>query len=107
MSAAMNTSKAGTGRSGVLSVNNFGNPFNVGLGTTLTGTATYNIEFSLDDPMDAGYVAASATWFAVGGMNGLDSAASGNLTVPCKAVSINITSGSGTVVLYVRQAGER
>jgi hypothetical protein len=103
----ISVSKTGTGRSAVIAVDNFTNPFNVGLFTTLSGSATYNIEISPDDPMDAGYVASSATWIAAPNFSGLSAAAVNQLLVPCKAVSINITANTGTVTLYVLQAGLR
>jgi hypothetical protein len=100
-------SQTGTGRSAVIAVDNFTNPFNVGLITALTGSATYNIEISPNDPMDPGYVASSATWVAAPNFSGLTAAAANQLVTPCKAVSINITANTGTVTLYVMQAGLR
>jgi hypothetical protein len=57
--------------------------------------------------MDAGYVASSATWSAAPNFSALSASASGAMTVPCKAVSINITANTGTVALKIIQAGLR
>jgi hypothetical protein len=103
----ISVSQTGTGRSAVVAVDNFTNPFNIGLFASLTGSATYNVEISPDDPMDAGYVASSATWFAAPSFSGLSAASSGQLVVPCKAISINITANTGTVALKIMQAGLR
>ena len=103
----ISVSQTGTGRSAVIAVDNFTNPFNIGLYASLTGSATYNVEISPDDPMDAGYVASSATWFAAPNFSTLSAASSGQLVVPCKAVSINITANTGTVSLKIMQAGLR
>lgn len=100
-------SQTGAGASAVAALDNFLNPFIVGIGTTVTGSATYGIEYSFDDPMDADYVAASATWFVASGFSALTAGAGGALTIPCKAIRINIASGTGTVVAKIIQAGTR
>lgn len=98
-------SKTGVGRSAVWAVDNFMDQFNIGIGATVTGAATYNIEYSMDDPMDAGYVASSAKWFVASGFSSLEVSTGGAFVVPCKAISINITAGSGTVTAQIVQAG--
>lgn len=100
-------SQTGVGRSAVVAVDNFLNPFNVGVFASLTGSATYSIEISPDDPMDAGYVAANATWFAAPSLSALTASAVNSITVPCKAVSINVTLNTGTVSVKLIQAGTR
>lgn len=103
-----NVSQSGTGRSGVIAVDPMTNPFNVGLAATIpTGSATFNIEYSFDDPAAPGYVSSSASWFIASGFSGATAATAGSLTVPCRAVSINVTSGTGTIKLTVLQAGLR
>jgi hypothetical protein len=99
----VSVTQIGTGRSTVVAIDNFTNPFNVGLITTLSGTATYNIEISPQDAMDA----APTVWGVPAISNGLTAAAAVALTVPARALSINITSGTGTVTAYVVQAGIR
>ncbi len=96
-------SKTGTGRSAVVVPDSFQNPFNVGLLITVTGTATYNIEISMDDAM----LAPPTIWTAATGFSALSASAVGSLTIPCHALSINITSGSGTVSAQIVQAGVR
>lgn len=98
-------SKTGTGRSGVVAPDDFQAPFNVGIGAKVTGTATFNIEYSMDDPMAAGYDPATATWFVASGFSAVSANTGGSFTVPCKAISINITSGAGTVSAQFVQAG--
>lgn len=97
-------SKTGVGRSSVAAVDNFTNPFNVGLGATVTGTATFNIEYSFADPMDNGYNPATVAWFVAPGFSAATASTGGSLTIPCKAVCINITSGAGTVGLEIIQS---
>ena len=100
-----NLTKTGTGRSSVAAADDFQAPFNVGIGAKVTGTATFNIEYSMDDPMADGYSAASATWFIASGFSGASASTGGSFTVPYKAISINVTAGNGTVDVKLVQAG--
>jgi hypothetical protein len=95
----------GVSRSNVCAVDDFQAPFNVGIGAKLTGSATFNIEYSFDDPMAADYTAAGATWYIASGFSGLTASTGGSLTVPCKAISINITANTGSVTATIIQAG--
>jgi hypothetical protein len=95
----------GVSRSNVCAVDDFQAPFNIGIGAKLTGTATFNIEYSFDDPMAAGYTAAGATWYVASGFSALTATTGGSFTVPCKAISINITADTGSVTATILQAG--
>ena len=96
----------GVSRSNVCAVDDFQTPFNVGIGAKLvSGSATFNIEYSMDDPMADGYTAAGATWYVATGFSGATASTGGALTVPCKAISINITANAGTVTATIIQAG--
>lgn len=97
--------QTGTGRSNVCAVDDFQPQFNVGIGAKVTGTATFNIEYSFDDPMADGYSASTATWYIASGFSGLSSSTGGGFTIPCKAISINITANTGTVTATIIQAG--
>jgi len=96
-------SKTGTGRSAVIASDSFQNPFNVGLVTVVTGTATFNIEISMDDPS----VVTPSVWAVDAGFSAKTASTNGSITVPHHALCINITSGSGTVTAYIVQAGIR
>ena len=95
----------GVSRSNVCAVDDFQTPFNIGIGAKLTGTATFNIEYSFDDPMADGYTAAGATWYVASGFSALSATTGGAFTVPCKAISINITANTGSVTATIVQAG--
>lgn len=92
-----------TGRSGIAQVNNFQAPFNVGLHISITGTPTYSVELTPQDPMDG----TPTVWAAPTGLSGLTAAQVVSMTIPCRAISLNLTSGSGSVTAYIVQAGER
>lgn len=96
-------SKTGTGRSAVIASDSFQNPFNVGIIAVVSGTATFNIEISMDDPS----VVTPSVWAIDAGFSAKTASTNGSITVPHHALSINITSGSGTVTAYVVQAGIR
>jgi len=96
-------SKTGTGRSAVIASDSFQNPFNVGIVAVVTGTATFNIEISMDDPS----VVTPSVWAVDAGFSAKTASANGSITVPHHALAINITSGSGTVTAYIVQAGIR
>jgi len=96
-------SKTGTGRSAIIASDSFQNPFNVGIVATVTGTATFNIEISMDDPSTA----TPSVWAVDAGFSAKSSAINGSITVPHHGLSINVTSGTGTVTAYIVQAGVR
>jgi len=96
-------SKTGTGRSAVIASDSFQNPFNVGIVAVVSGTATFNIEISMDDPS----MVTPSVWAVDAGFSAKTASANGSITVPHHALAINITSGSGTVTAYIVQAGIR
>jgi Flp pilus assembly secretin CpaC len=103
----ISVTQTNTGRSAVIAVDNFLNPFNIGVGAAeVSGTATADVQYSFDDPMDAGYVAGNATWYSAPNLTSLSSSTSAAFTVPCKALSLNVT-GTGVWTLTIVQAGTR
>lgn len=99
-------SKTGVGRSAVIAApDHFQTPFNVGVGATVTGTVTFNVEYSMEDPMAAGFNPATANWFVAPGFSGASASTGGSLTIPCRAICINIATGDGSVSADLIQAG--
>lgn len=102
----ISVTQTNTGRS-VIAVDNFLNPFNIGVAAAeVSGSATADVQYSFDDPMDDGYVASSATWYNAPSLASLSSSTSAAFTVPCKALCINVT-GTGVWTLTIVQAGTR
>jgi hypothetical protein len=99
----ISVSQTNSGRSSVVQVDNFANPFNVGLHLVVTGTPTYNIELTPQDPMDA----TPTVWIAAPNLSTLTAGQAASMTVPCRGITINVTGGTGTVTAYVVQSGER
>lgn len=104
---SITTSVTGVGSSPVEAVSWFTNPFNLGLGAVLSGTATFTVQYSFEDPTNEGYSASTATWFSVTGLSAVSASTAAALTIPCRAVRVTIASGTGAVTLYVQQAGTR
>ena len=81
--------------------------FNVGLSlNVVSGTNTSSVQFSLDDP-NAEYATdynTNATWHDVVGLAAKTADTAVALTVPCRAVRLNMTAfTSGTASLTVVQ----
>jgi hypothetical protein len=85
-------------------------PANVALAVTIAGgTATYAVEFTLDDKDDFTTQASyqiNATWFLVPGMT-WSANATGVLNTPARAVRLNCSAiaGGAVVTMTVLQAG--
>jgi hypothetical protein len=99
----ISVAQTGAGRSSIVQVDNFANPFNVGLHIVLSGAATYNIELTPQDPMDA----TPTVWTAAPSLSAQTTGQAVSMTVPCRGITINVTAGVGTVTAYVVQSGER
>jgi len=97
--------KTGTGRSAICVVDDFQTPFNVGVAVTLSATTTFTVEYSLDDPNAEGYSAGSASWFVAPGFTSGSAAIAGALTIPCRAICLNVSANTGTVTAKIVQAG--
>ncbi len=100
---AITLTQTGVGRSTAARVDNYANPFNVGVHLTVTGTVTYNIDVSPEGDM----VTSPTIWTPAVGFMGLAGGQAASLTIPCYSVSINVTAGTGTVTAYLTQSGER
>lgn len=94
--------QTGVGRSGVWSPDFFQDPFNIGIGCVLSGSATYNIEHTFDDANVIGL--GSVTWFPNSGITAATANANGNYQFPVRFISINITAGTGTITATFIQA---
>lgn len=74
--------------------------------TTVNGTATYTVEFTLDQINRAGVLGNEVARPVLGG-TGLTADANLNIAnTPMEAMRVNITAGAGSVDLHVMQNGE-
>ena len=95
-------SQTGVGSSTTIPMNLDSTPFNVGFGVVATGTVTYTVQHSFDNP----WTTASPTWFDHPTVQGIISTdADGNYAFPVAAIKVAVVSGAGTATLTVIQAG--
>lgn len=102
---AITKSVTGVGTTTPIPLDNYISPFNVGFGVVVSGTATYTVQHSFDNPFAAGYTAAGATWFDHPDVAAETTNADGNYAFPVAAIRVNLTSGSGTATITATQAG--
>ena len=93
-------SQTGVGSSGAIVVNTNVSPVNIGFGVLVTGTVTYTVQHTFDDP-GVGFT----TWFNHPTAASLTAAADGNYAFPVTGIRITVNSGSGTATLRLVQAG--
>ena len=95
-------SQTGVGSSAIIPMNLDSTPFNVGFGVVSTGTVTYTVQHTFDNP----WTTANPTWFNHPTVDGIISTnADGNYAFPVAAIKVVVTSGAGTAQLTVIQAG--
>ena len=95
-------SKTGVGSSAAIPMNLDSTPFNVGFGVVVTGTVTYTVQHTFDNP----WTTATPVWFDHPTVAAVVNAnADGNYAFPVAAIKVVVTSGAGTAALTVIQAG--
>ena len=92
--------KTGTGSSSALVMNTNQTPFNVGFGVIVSGTVTYTIQHTFDDP-GVGFT----TWFSHPTVVDETTNQDGNYAFPVTGVKVLVTAGTGTAALNLIQAG--
>ena len=94
-------SQTNTGSSAPIPMNLDSTPFNVGFGVTISGTPTYTVQHTFDNP----WTTTSPVWFDHPTVAGETANADGNYAFPVAAIKVAVTSGTGTATLTVIQAG--
>lgn len=97
--------KTGVGRSGISAPDHFQCPFNVGVGATVSGSVTFDVQVTMDDPLAPTFSVSTANWITPSGFSGLTANTALALNIPCRAICINVTSGAGTATVQLVQAG--
>lgn len=96
-------STSGVSISAVLPVNLNVTPINIGLAIVVTGSATYNVEHTYDDPYSA---TAPVTWFTCPNLAAAQTTTKDTFySTPIRALRINQTAGAGSTATTVIQAG--
>lgn len=94
--------QTGVGASAAAVMNLNATPFNVGFGVVLTGSATYTVQHSFDDPAST---TGLVTWFDHPTITGKTANADGNYAFPVSAIRINVTADVGKATMTIIQAG--
>lgn len=75
--------------------------FNVGIEVTVSATATYNVQWTMDDI----YSSTPPTWFTLPApFSAATANAIGGLTTPASAIRLNVTASTGSATITVLQA---
>lgn len=99
------TTVTNTGVSNPIVTDQYIAPFNIGFGAVVvSGSPTYTVQHSFDNPLAPGYTAAGATWFNHPDVVNETANADGNYAFPVAAIRLNVT-GTGVVALTTIQAG--
>lgn len=93
-------SQTGVGSSGAIVVNTNVSPVNIGFGVIVTGTVTYTVQHTFDDPA-VGF----STWFSHPTVVDETTNQDGNYAFPVTGVKLLVTAGTGTATLKLVQAG--
>jgi hypothetical protein len=91
-----------TGSSSALVMNTNISPFNVGFGVVVTGTVTYTVEHTFEDPANS---FDDAVWFPHPTIASKSTDQDGNYAFPVSGIRITVTAGGGSVSMNVIQAG--
>lgn len=97
----------GAGTSPVFACDHFQAPFNVGVGVTLSATATYTVEFTFDDVMADGWTPSTGVWFTDTSFGTATAKKAISFTIPCRGMRLNVSASTGSATIYFQQAGER
>lgn len=98
--------QAGVGSSQVWQANYLIVPAIVTAQGSVTGTATYTIEYTLDDILAPDFDPNTARWTPLAGaVTNATGTAFGNPQLPMRGVRLRVSSGTGTVVAKINQYG--
>lgn len=105
MPKPMSISTSGTSTSDVAGLCYYISPFSVSVVTTVTGSATYTLQYTADNIQASSFTPAGANWQDHPMMTGSTTSGIAEFTSPVTAVRLNQTSGAGSVAAKVIQAG--
>lgn len=93
----------GVANSPVIPLDHRAQVFNVGIECLVSATATYNVQWTMDDVYNP--PVGGITWFTLPApFSAATANAIGGLTTPASALRLNVTASTGTVTITVLQA---
>jgi hypothetical protein len=76
------------------------------VGVTLSGSATYSVEYTYDDVFSSAFNPVTAQWFVMTAFPaGTATSKDGQISSPVMAIRLNAATLTGTLSLTVLQAG--
>jgi hypothetical protein len=96
---------SGTSVSSPIVVDYLISPFNIGFGVVVTGSATYTVQHTFDDPFSSTFTPATATWFNHEDLVSQTTSQDGNYAFPVRAIRVNQSAGAGSTAATFIQAG--
>jgi hypothetical protein len=102
---AVTVTTLGTATSNVYVPDTYISPFNIGFGVVVTGTVTYTVQHTFDDPLASTFSPSTATWFSHEDLANATTSQDGNYAFPVRAIRVNQTAGSGSTATVFVQAG--
>lgn len=99
---------ATSGASGVTTpvvMDQYISPFNVGLGIFPSGTATYTVQHTFDNPFDPDFNPATANWLNHPDLTADSGNNDGNYAFAVRAIRLNVSSTTADITFYVAQSG--
>ena len=89
-----------TGVSEPVPMNLYTSPFNIGLCVIISGTVSYTVQHTFDDPFASGFDPATATWFNHTDLTSQSTSQDGNYAFPVRAIRLNATiTGVGSATI--------
>ena len=80
-------------------------PFNVGLGVIVSGTVSYTVQHTFDDPFASDFDPLTANWFNHPDLTSESGNNDGNYAFPVRAIRLNVSSTDDDINFYIAQAG--
>jgi hypothetical protein len=97
-------SVTGVGNSAVYPPDNYVTPFNIGMIVNVTGTITYQVQYTFDDVFAATYNPSTGNWSNHPTLFGTTTKDS-NIAYPVTGIRLTTSAGTGTALLTMIEAG--
>lgn len=81
------------------------NPFNVSVSVIISASATYTVQYTLDDVFATTFNAGTANWINHSALTNQAVTNNGTLISPVRAVRLNVSASTGSCAFQVVQAG--
>lgn len=100
------TEEGGFGVTSPIPMDQYISPFNVGFGVHPSGTATYTVQHTFEDPFASNFDPSTAVWFNHPDVASESGNNDGNYAFPVRAIRLNVALSDNTpITFWVAQAG--